>query len=220
MGPTSGRVALACGLILAGCSGRDDEGPGRAAVSADSSQPATPNVAPADTAGSKWQIVPDRTTGPLTRETNEADLRQRYGAAVVDSARIQIGEGETMAGTVLYPWDSLQRMEIIWQDSIHRRRPARLILRGSQSRWQVYSGISLGTSLQELERLNGKPFTLAGFGWDYAGVVTDWKGGSLEGPLRESSSISIPGPLRPSRRPTPRSWATATTPPRCRRCNS
>jgi hypothetical protein len=190
----SSHASLVCALILAGCSGRSDDAATRAAGSADSSQPAPPGEAPADTAGSKWRIVPDHSTGPLTRETNEADLRQRYGAAVVDSARIQIGEGETMAGTVLYPWDKLQRMEIIWQDSIHRRRPARLILRGSQSRWQVNSGISLGTSLQELERLNGKPFTLAGFGWDYAGVVTDWKGGTLEGALAGVKLYLDPGP--------------------------
>jgi hypothetical protein len=114
----------------------------------------------------------------------------------VDPARIQIGEGETMAGTVLYPGDSLRRAEIVWQDSVNRRRPARLILRGSQSRWQVNSGISLGTSLQDLERLNGKAFTLAGFGWDYAGVVTDWRGGALDSLLAGVKLYLDPGPFQ------------------------
>jgi hypothetical protein len=99
---------------------------------------------------------------------------------MVGSARIQIGEGETMPGTVLFLGDSLRTAEIIWADTITRRRPARFILRGSRSLWQTPQGISLGTTLQELERLNGRPFTLAGFGWDYGGAVTDWGGGALD----------------------------------------
>jgi hypothetical protein len=140
--------------------------------------------------------VPGGSTGPWTVETSEADLRQRYGASSVSAARIQIGEGETMPGTVLYPGDSLRRVEVIWQDSVNRRHPARLILRGNRSQWQVNRGISLGTSLQDLERLNGRPFTLAGFGWDYAGVVTDWKGGALDSSLAGVKLYLDPGPAQ------------------------
>ena len=39
--------------------------------------------------------------------------------------------------------------------------------------------ISLGTSLKELEHLNGRPFRLAGFAWDYSGTVLSWDKGSL-----------------------------------------
>jgi hypothetical protein len=34
--------------------------------------------------------------------------------------------------------------------------------------------------LKELERLNGGPFLLAGFGWDYSGTVVSWERGKLE----------------------------------------
>lgn len=152
------------------------------------------------TAESDWQIVPGR-AGPVTRETSEADLRQRYGPSAVESTRIDIGEGETAAGVVLYPGDSLRRAEVIWQDSVNRRQPARLILRGSQTRWQLPRGISLGTNLQELERLNGRPFVLAGFGWDYAGVVTDWKGGALDSSLAGIKLYLDPGPAQYESKP-------------------
>ena len=71
-----------------------------------------------------------------------------------------------------------------------------MIIRGTQSKWQVGQGISLGTSLQELERLNGRPFVLAGFGWDYAGVVTDWKGGVLDSTLAGVKLYLDPGPAQ------------------------
>jgi hypothetical protein len=111
----------------------------------------------------------------------------------VKAGRIELGEGETTPGTVLFPGDSLRRAEIVWQDTISRSRPARLILRGSRSEWRVGPGVSLGTSLQELERINGRPFTLAGFGWDYAGVVTEWGGGALDSALRGVKLYLDPG---------------------------
>lgn len=161
-------AALCCSL---GCS---DSG-SRQKVQQKPSAPVPP--------ASDWQVSPRSGTGPLTPEGSEVELRERYGPSAVESARIELGEGETTPGTVLYPEDGLRRAEIVWKDTVSRRRPARVILRGRQSKWQVGQGISLGSSLQELQRLNGRPFILAGFGWDYAGVVTDWKGGGLDSTL-------------------------------------
>lgn len=146
---------------------------------------------------SEWQIRPGQ-AGPVDSRASEADLRRHYGPDAVDTARIQLGEGETTPGTVLYPGDTLRRAEIIWQDTVNWRRPARLILRGSRSEWHVDGPISLGTSLHDLERLNGKPFTLAGFGWDYAGVITDWRGGGLDSVLTGIKLYLDPGPGRDS----------------------
>jgi hypothetical protein len=178
------------GMVL-GCSSGAGDAPARAA--ADSVAPtATPR--PADTT-TEWQIRP-KDSGPITAQTTEADLRRRYGPEAVDSARIELGEGETAPGTVLFSGDSLRRAEILWQDSVARSRPSRIILRGNRSQWQVGSGVSLGTSLQELEQLNGRPFTLAGFGWDYAGVVTDWNGGALDTALAGVKLYLDPGPAQ------------------------
>jgi hypothetical protein len=41
-------------------------------------------------------------------------------------------------------------------------------------------------TLAQLEKLNGKPFTFSGFGWDYGGGVAGWGGGKLE-----NSGISV-----------------------------
>jgi hypothetical protein len=185
---------LACALAICACE------PGRSAAripanGPDSVESQAGTAQPADTTASQWQVRPGR-SGPITLETSEAELRQRHGASSVNSTRIQIGEGETEPGTVLYPNDSLRRAEVLWQDTSARRRPSRVILRGSRSQWQVPRGISLGTSLQELERLNGRPFTLAGFGWDYAGVVTDWRGGALDTTLAGIKLYLDPGPAQ------------------------
>jgi hypothetical protein len=134
-------------------------------------------------AAESWGIRAGVRAGALTAQSSEADLRRAYGAAAVRGARIEVGEGETVPGAVLFADDSARRAEVIWRDTVARRRPARLVLRGRRSRWRVAPGISLGTSLRELERLNGRAFTLAGFGWDYGGVVIRWDGGALDATL-------------------------------------
>jgi hypothetical protein len=178
------------GLVLAACSPRKTVPVDRDAP-LDSSPPAADR--PATVPASPLQIIPGRSAGPVTAASRETDLKLRYGAEAV---RIDLGEGETTPGTVLFARDSLLRAEIVWQDTVSRSRPARLILRGSRSKWMVGPGISLGTSLQELERINGRPFTLAEFGWDYAGVITEWGGGELDSALAGVKLYLDPGPAQ------------------------
>lgn len=45
--------------------------------------------------------------------------------------------------------------------------------------WRTAKGISLGTTLKELESLNESPFVLGGFAWDGHGVTFDCNGGKL-----------------------------------------
>jgi len=144
----------------------------------------------------EWYLNPRDSNATVAAQSSEAELRERFGQGEIRPERVELGEGETSPGTALFPNDSLRRMEIIWQDTIARKRPARIIIRGSQSRWQVGPGISLNTSLQELEHLNGKPFTLAGFGWDYAGVITSWNGGALDSSLAGVKLYLDPGPAQ------------------------
>jgi hypothetical protein len=176
-------------LIMAACSHRQDGSPARDSLA---TRPSTPD--PAAASSTEWQIIPRHSADFITAESSEQELAQHYGASVVDSRRIEIGEGETVPGTVLFPSDSLRRLEIIWQDTVKRVRPARLILRGDSTRWKLDGDVSLGTTLQQLERLNGRPFKLAGFGWDYSGVVFDWSGGKLDSALSGVKLYLDPGP--------------------------
>jgi hypothetical protein len=181
---------LGTGIGIA-CSGHKSDAPERPqAVSPDVAAPAEKPIA------SSWQIVPGHSAGFLNPTSSETVLEQQYGKAAVTPARIELGEGETTPGTVLFPTDSLRRLEIVWHDTVSRSRPARIVQRGSRSEWVLEPGISLGTSLQELERLNGRPFALAGFGWDYAGVITDWKGGALDSVLAGAKLYLDPGPAQ------------------------
>jgi hypothetical protein len=141
-----------------------------------------------------WLIVPGRRAGAVQVTSTRDQLIRAYGAQAVQAERIELGEGETAPGTVLFATDSLRRLEVLWHDTVAYARPARLVLRGTRSQWYLAAGISLGTTLHDLERLNGREFVLAGFGWDYGGAILDWRGGALARELPGVMLYLDPGP--------------------------
>ena len=110
------------------------------------------------------------------------ELVRRFGAQNVTSDSIYLGEGQSQRGTILFAGNSEKRLEILWRDTVRQRFPSMIrVQRVGGSLWTTAEGITVTTRLRTLERLNGKPFRLAGFGFDGSGYVTSWSGGRLAG---------------------------------------
>jgi len=123
--------------------------------------------------------APPRTVtceGPIARDTDEARVIELFGRANVAFQEVPGAEGETAMATVVFPNDARNRLDISWYDE--RRRPATITI-GGRSQWTAPKGLKIGMTLAEVQALNGKPFQLSGFDWDYGGMVTDWRGGAL-----------------------------------------
>lgn len=121
-------------------------------------------------------------SGPFARDADEAALIKAFGAANVQRARIEIGEGEKADGAILFPKDRKRRLELIWRDGKKRRGPSTIYLRQG-SAWTVAGPagerLAIGSALAAVEAANGKPFSILGFDWDYSGTAADWQGGKL-----------------------------------------
>ena len=170
--------ASAVAALLVGCAPASNR---TAASSSDVQAAAESRVRPAAPArDTLWLLARTAANDAVHSTDTEADLIQRYGADNVRRETIALGEGESEPGTTLFASDPLRRVEIMWGDTIEFRRPDRVEIRGRASRWVVAPGVSLGTTLAALERLNGRPFLLFGFGWDYSGTVNSWDGGRLD----------------------------------------
>jgi hypothetical protein len=124
-----------------------------------------------------WLIVPGTRVGAITKKSTLQDLRQIYGQENIKVTKIEVGEGFEKPGVIVFPNSSEKRLEIIWDK---RQKPEVVVLRGEKSMWHTEEGITLGTSLKELEKLNRGKFTLMGFGWDYGGAVVSWNKGAIE----------------------------------------
>lgn len=170
--PSSGRrLPLRIRLPMVGlallsafaCEASGREMPGREAPEAD---------------GRLWLFGPD-SSQVFTPATTAADLVRRFGAQNVRDGEIELGEGDAAQGTLLYPDDPMRRVEIVWHDAAGRTRPELVRISGDSSAWVVAPEIRIGTTLAELERLNGGPFTVSLFAMDNGSTVTDWRGGRL-----------------------------------------
>jgi hypothetical protein len=126
-----------------------------------------------------WEIVPGRSVGPITRDTSEKDLIRIYGASFVKRVNVDVGEGETQPGTVVFPANPAKKIFILWRDPATRLHPESVSIRGKNSLWKTDRGITIGTPLKTIEELNGGAFALTGFAWDYSGTVLHSNGGRL-----------------------------------------
>ncbi|HEV7256928.1 MAG TPA: hypothetical protein VGN82_04030 [Bosea sp. (in: a-proteobacteria)] len=133
--------------------------------------------------------------GPISRQASHASLSKAFGARNISIRKLSIGEGETEVGSVLFASDRTRRIEVLWNDRAKRMRPrmvtfGRAIDATALSKgyhWRIAARaqagtLSLGQPLTQVEAVNGKPFELAGFDWDYSGTVSDWRGGALAKP--------------------------------------
>jgi hypothetical protein len=126
-------------------------------------------------------IVPGLRVGPVNRLSTEPSLLRSMGRAATKDV-VGIGEGICQPGLVIYKDDPTRRLAVVWNKKAPAH-PAFVWICYGQSeapcRWHTANGIGFGTTLKELERHNDKPFEMTGFGWDYGGNITSFKGGKL-----------------------------------------
>ena len=139
-----------------------------------------------------WQLVPGVRVGPITAKMSETDLIRIYGKRNVQSKAISLGDGEYEPGSIIYPREPGKTLVVLWKESEPRRLPKVIQISGEKSAWKVTHGISLGTSLKELEHQNGKSFILTGLGGgEYAGTIVSWEQGKLENEFTEQGRVVL-----------------------------
>jgi hypothetical protein len=127
--------------------------------------------------------------GPFGPNATHAEVVKVFGANNVSYQDIDGAEGEKIKATVLFAGDAKARLEILWSDEQARRGP--MVRARDRSTWTGPNGIHIGMTLAEIEKMNGKPFKLSGFDWDYGGRVLDWQGGSLGKPQQGGCIVGV-----------------------------
>lgn len=123
------------------------------------------------------------TCGGIPANSTAASLAKTYGAANVVTQKVAGAEGAEVKTTVIFPKDKAKRLIVFWKDETARKGIDSLIVRrddkANPTSWEI-AGLTLSSTLADIEKANGKSFKLSGFGWDYGGFVTEWNGGKLE----------------------------------------
>ena len=119
--------------------------------------------------------------GAIDSDASAEFLQKAFGTddITIDSLPLGDTEGDMVAATAFFASDARRRIEVVWKDPARSRSPKYIQLGHEATDWKTPQGITIGTSLKERERLNGRPFRLAGFDFDGSGAVLSWGGGKL-----------------------------------------
>ena len=121
-------------------------------------------------------IVLGQRVGPIDASTTRDKLAALYGAENLADTNYPIGEGETVPGTIIFPGTS-REATVVWLHDRPGKKIDRVVVSGEA--WLLPDGIRHGDEIEATEELNGGPFMIYGFGWDYGGVGY-FKGGQLD----------------------------------------
>lgn len=106
--------------------------------------------------------------GPFGADATLADIEQAFGKDNVVTGEVDGPEGSTMVATTVYPDDPDRRFLVYWWDEEKHERLANVDLTAGDT---APGGVRVGMGIDEVQALNGEPFTLQGFYWDYGGVA-------------------------------------------------
>jgi hypothetical protein len=138
-------------------------------------------------------------SGAFAKNSSHIRLAQVFGLQNLTFTEVDGPGNSKLPATVLYPKDPKRHLEVLWSNEASRA-DTRLIVINGQSTWTGPKGLRLGLPIAALEKLNGKPFPIAGFDQDNAGQALDWQGGALE---------KVPGGCKLGVRVAPDSKASA-----------
>src|SRR5262249_30910841 len=129
-------------------------------------------------------------SGAFAKDSSHLKLAMFFDSKNITFTDVE-ASGSKVPASVLFPNDPKRRLEVWWSNPTARSN-IHLIVIGGQSTWAAPGGLRLGQSLEQVEKLNHKPFKLKGFDTDRIATGSDWDGGAL---------TTVAGGLRPGGRP-------------------
>jgi len=124
--------------------------------------------------------------GPFSADSSEAKLVEAFGQDNVVTGEVAGPEGSTVLATTIFPNDETRRIEVGWWDEDGLSQLAYFTVPSGDVAPQ---GVKTGMTLAEVEALNGAPFEIGGFWWDYGGYA-NFTGGKL-GSAAEGCIVSV-----------------------------
>lgn len=116
--------------------------------------------------------------GPFAGDSSEARLIETFGKDNVVTGDVPGPEGSTVLATTVFPNDPAKTIEFGWWDEEKHERVAYFTVPPGDT---APGGLKQGLTVKEVEALNGGPFQMFGFFWDYGGAAI-FEGGKLAPP--------------------------------------
>jgi hypothetical protein len=115
-------------------------------------------------------------SGPFAKDSGMLELAMTFDSRNMIFTEETV-QGAKVGATVLFPKDPRRRLEVWWSNP--NRTGVYLIDIAGKSIWTGPEGLRLGLTLEQLEKLNHRPFKLKGFDKDNVATVSGWDDGAL-----------------------------------------
>ena len=140
------------------------------------------------------KIIPNESVGLITSSTTKSALNKLYDKENIREYVIFSYEGIDIKGTEVIFDNTADNITIEWNDG--NLTPKIIRIENLNSNWKTKEGVGIGSTIKEVEKANGKPFTIYGYEIDayLAGTVKNWNSGNLQGlNLQFKITKEIPG---------------------------
>lgn len=123
-------------------------------------------------------IILGKRVGLIKPGMTAADIEKAYGKTNLKNMDLPGPEGSTFPGAKLFEGTE-RELEIVWDPEKEDKKVV-FDVRVLGTAWKFENGLKAGMTIEEVEKINGKPFKVAGFSWDYGGYA-NFEGGKLGG---------------------------------------
>jgi hypothetical protein len=124
-------------------------------------------------------VIPGERVGPIEKGMTLPGLKALLLGTQEKMPPVELpgAEGETISGAVLFKGTD-REIDVIFNPEGDEKEITEVRIVGKS--WKFPGGLKKGMSAEEVEKVNGQPYKIAGFEWDYGGYA-DFSGGKLEG---------------------------------------
>ena len=126
-------------------------------------------------------IIPNESVGLITSSTTKSALNKLYDKENIRETVVFSYEGIDIKGTEVIFDNTADNITIQWHED--NLTPQVVRIKNLNSNWKTKEGVGIGSTIKEVEKANGKPFTIYGYEIDVylAGTVKNWNSGNLQG---------------------------------------
>jgi hypothetical protein len=153
---------------------RNKPAPASAAAPPDADAAAQPKPAPRPAAAANVVAC----GGVFGKDSTHLKLAIKYDSRNIVFGDVDGPDGSKIKASVLFPNDPKRRLEVVWNNDASRSDMSVIAING-KSQWVAPKGLKLGLTLPAIEKANGRPFKVGGFGADGSASVLGWEGGAL-----------------------------------------
>ena len=125
-------------------------------------------------------LVTDTSWGVITISTDFDGLKKVFGEASVVDERICGPECvDSIDVTKVYKKTN-KEFVIHWEENAYHKKITMIETYATASPFHTPEGLKIGSSMQDIVNINGKPINFMGFGWDYGGGISNYNQGKLD----------------------------------------